>query len=325
MKEIRGRTALVTGGAGFIGCHLVDHLLKNQWHVKVIDNLSTGKLTNLEQYTKNPSLEIIIGDLKKPHDCRMVVQDVEVVFHFAANPEVKLSTTYPKIHFEQNIMATFNLLEAIRRKSNVKYLIFASSSSVYGEPERIPTKETDPLKPLSVYGASKVACEALLQSYSNLYGIKSVALRYANVVGHKLNHGVIYDFIQKLRRNSKELEILGNGTQIRSYLFVHDAVKAALIAYMHAYTMMSNYFEVYNVGNEDWLTIKEVADIVIETMGLRDVKYVFRPMLYGVGWPGDIKKIIMDISKIKSLGYKPSFTSREAVKLTVKSLCKAVN
>jgi len=310
---------LVTGGAGFIGSHLVDRLVKEGFSVRVIDNLSSGRLENLAQHRDDPRVEIIIGDLKKMEDALKAVDGVDTVFHFAANPEVRVSTTNPETHFNENVVATFNLLEAMRRK-DVKELVFASSSSVYGEPEQIPVSEDAPIRPVSVYGASKAACENLIHAYVKLYGIKAIILRYANVVGPRLRHGVVWDLINKLRKNPNELEILGDGKQVRSYIYIDDAIEATIIAWRKT----NNNYEVYNVGNEDWITVDEVADQVIEAMGLSNVKKTYKPVLHGVGWPGDVKKIALKIDKIKQLGYKPKLNSKEAIKLTAKNLINGI-
>ena len=315
--SMNGKRALVTGGAGFIGSHLVDRLVTEGWHVRVLDNFSTGRIENLLHYKSNPRFEIIQGDLKNKEVCIKVVEDVDVVFHFAANPEVRVSTTNPEMHFNENIVATFYLLEILRRK-DVKKLVFASSSSVYGEPDTIPVDEEAPIRPASVYGASKAACENLMHAYSKLYGIKAVVLRYANVVGPRLRHGVIHDFIIKLLRNPNELEILGDGTQIRSYIYINDAVRATMIAYNKA----NRYFNVYNVASEDWITVNEVADIVVNALGLRNVKYIYKPVAHGIGWIGDVKKIALSIDKLKQLGFNPKLNSREAVKRTAEELGK---
>ncbi|MEM1758949.1 MAG: SDR family NAD(P)-dependent oxidoreductase, partial [Acidilobaceae archaeon] len=223
------KKALVTGGAGFIGSHLVDRLIsEGEWSVVVIDNFSSGRIDNLKHHIGSPLVKIVNGDLKSIEAIQSILIDVDVVFHFAANPEVRVSTINPQTHFNENIIATFNLLEAMRKK-NVGELIFASSSSVYGEPKEIPVSEDAPIKPISVYGASKAACENLIHAYSHLYGIKAAVLRYANVVGGRMRHGVIYDFIVKLLKRSDELEILGDGTQIRSYIHVKDAIEAVMI------------------------------------------------------------------------------------------------
>ncbi len=304
---------LVTGGAGFIGSHLVDKLAAEGHQVRVIDNLSSGRLENLAH---RRDVEVIIGDLKNPQDAQKAVRGVDAVFHFAANPEVRVSTTNPDIHFNENVVATFNLLEAMR-KNDIGQLVFASSSSVYGEPDEIPVDENAPLRPVSVYGASKAACEHLIHAYAKLYGFRAVALRYANVVGPRLRHGVIWDLINKLRKNPHELEILGDGKQVRSYIYIDDAVEATLLAWRKA---ADTSYTAYNVAAEDWITVDEVADLVIETMGLTNVKKTHKPVLHGVGWPGDVKKIALKIDKLKQLGFEPKVNSREAVRLTAKSL-----
>jgi UDP-glucose 4-epimerase len=190
---------------------------------------------------------------------------------------------------------------------------------VYGEPEEIPVGEDAPLRPVSVYGASKAACENLIHAYSKLYGIRAVALRYANVVGPRLRHGVVWDFINKLLKNPTELEILGDGKQVRSYVHVSDAVEATVIAWERG----GHGFEAYNVASEDWITVDEVADEVVKAMGLASAKKVYKPVLHGVGWPGDVKRIALKIEKIKRLGYKPRMSSREAVRATVQSIVES--
>ena len=306
---------LVTGGAGFIGSHLVDRLVAEGYSVRVVDNLSSGRLENLKKHLESNTIELIIGDLKDPQTAFKAVEGIDVMFHFAANPEVRVSTTNPEIHFNENVLATFRLLEAMRKKG-VKELVFASSSSVYGEPEVIPVGEDAPIKPVSVYGASKAACENLIHAYSKLYGIKAIVLRYANVVGPRLRHGVIWDLIIKLRRNPSELEILGDGKQVRSYIYVDDAVEATLLAWRKT----TSYFEVYNVASEDWIMVDEVADEVIKTMGLNNIKKTYKPVLHGVGWPGDVKKIALDITKLKRLGFKPRMNSLRAVRETASQI-----
>ncbi|MCX8181392.1 MAG: SDR family NAD(P)-dependent oxidoreductase, partial [Thermofilaceae archaeon] len=276
---------VVTGGAGFIGSHLVDRLAAEGWRVRVVDNLSSGSLDNIKHLLSKPSVEFLNLDLKDRANVSDAVKGAEAVFHFAANPEVRVSTVNPEVHFGENVVATFNLLEAVRRHE-VRSLVFASSSSVYGEPEEIPVDESAPVKPVSVYGASKAACENLMHSYSKLYGINVVALRYANVVGPRLRHGAVYDFIVKLKKNPRELEILGDGTQTRSYIHVSDAVEATITAWKNT----SSRFEVYNVGSEDWVTVREVAETIVNVMGLKDVKFTYKPVLHGVGWLGDVKR-----------------------------------
>ena len=311
---------LVTGGAGFIGSHLVDRLVKEGYRVRVIDNLSSGRLENIKHHIDARTIELVIGDLKDPQTALKAVEGVDAVFHFAANPEVRVSTTNPEVHFNENVVATFNLLEAMRKRG-VRELVFASSSSVYGEPEEIPVDENAPMRPISVYGASKASCENLIHAYSKLYGIKAVSIRYANVVGPRLRHGVVWDFIVKLKRNPRELEILGDGKQTRSYIYIDDAVEATMMAWRKT----STQFEVYNIGSEDWITVDEVVDEVIKAMELRNVKKVYRPVLHGVGWPGDVKRIALRIDKLQALGFKPRLNSRSAVYKAATELRKELN
>jgi UDP-glucose 4-epimerase len=196
---MNAKFALVTGGAGFIGSHIVDRLVSDGWNVRVLDNFSSGRMENIEHHRGSRKVEILRGDLINLEEVEKTVRGVDVVFHYVANPEVRVSTTNPEIHFNENIVATFNLLESVK-KHEVKELVFASSSSVYGEPEENPIAEDAPIRPVSIYGASKAACENLIHAYSKLYGIKAVILRYANVVGPRLRHGVVWDFMNKLRR-----------------------------------------------------------------------------------------------------------------------------
>lgn len=174
---------------------------------------------------------------------------------------------------------------------------------------------------MSVYGASKAACENLIHAYVKLYGMKAVILRYANVVGPRLRHGVIWDLANKLKKNPNELEILGDGKQTRSYIYIDDAVEATMIAWRKT----SDDYSVYNVGSEDWITVDEVADQVIEAMNLVNVRKIYKPVLHGVGWPGDVKKIALRIDKIKQLGFKPSLSSKEAVKATTREIINDIS
>jgi UDP-glucose 4-epimerase len=301
--------ALVTGGAGFIGSHLVDMLVFNDWKVRILDNFSSGRIENIKHHKDNQSVEVLIGDLKNLGETLKAIRAVDIVFHYAANPEVRVSTTNPEIHFNENVVATFNLLEAMR-KSDVNKLVFASSSSVYGEPDEIPVSEEAPIRPVSVYGASKAACENIIYAYSKLYAIKAVILRYANIVGPRLRHGAVYDFVVKLKRSPGELEVLGDGRQVRSYLHITDALEATMLAFRN----LKDSPEVYNVGNNDWATVDEVARAVARALGIaNEVKVIHKPSLHGVGWPGDVKRIALDITKISRLGFKPKMRSLEAV------------
>lgn len=317
---MRDLNIVVTGGCGFIGSYLVESLFNKNYYIVVIDNLSNGSINNLPVYVRN-NITLVIDDLKKfDGDWLTKFDGMDCCFHFAANPEVRISSVEPRIHFNENIVTTFNILEACR-VHDVQYLIFASSSTVYGDAKVIPTPEDyQPLEPISIYGASKLACENLIISYSKLYGIKSLILRYANIIGPRSNHGVIIDFINKLRRNQTRLEILGDGTQKKSYLYIDDAVDATIHLFNN-FKGSSMKYDIYNVGNRDWITVKEIADIIVDEMNLKNVEYIFKPMTSdGRGWPGDVKFMLLDISKLESTGWSPKLNSYEAVRRLVKEM-----
>ncbi|MEM0085766.1 MAG: NAD-dependent epimerase/dehydratase family protein, partial [Zestosphaera sp.] len=263
--------AVVTGGAGFIGSHVTEYLVIKGFEVVVVDNLSSGSLENINHLIKNGKVKLLIKDLKIFDDeLRNAFNEADTVYHFAANPEVRVSMTEPRTHFEENVLVTFNVLEGCRL-NDVKEVVFASSSTVYGDAQVFPTPEDHPTKPISVYGVSKLMSENLLAGYSDIYGIRALSLRFANIVGPRQTHGVIVDFISKLRRNPKKLEILGDGTQRKSYLHVIDLIEGMHIALEHLRKSSARY-EVYNIGNTDWISVKEIADLVVEELGLNNVE-----------------------------------------------------
>lgn len=313
---------LVTGGAGFIGSHLVDALMERGLEVTVLDNLSGGRLSNISSWLKNPRLRFIIGDMLNPDDVRRALEGCDIVFHLAANPDVKVGAINTKIDYEQNILATRNLLEVMRESEECKRIIFTSTSTVYGEAKVMPTPEDyGPLKPISLYGASKLACEALISGYSYLFGFKGVICRLANIVGSRSGHGVIYDFIMKLRSNPRRLEVLGDGTQRKSYLHVKDCIEAILLAAERAVEQV----EIYNVGSEDTVSVSTIANIVIEEMGLRDVEVIYTGGVEGGrGWKGDVKEMLLDVSKIKGLGWRPKLNSAEAVRQAAREIISEI-
>ena len=314
---------LVTGGAGFIGSHLVDRLMVDGKNVTVLDNLSNGSLKNLERWLGNERFKFIKGDLKKPRDAEKAVKGNELVFHLAANPEVRLGEIDPPVHFQENLVATFNLLEAVRKSASAKTFVFASTSTVYGEASVLPTPEDyGPSIPISTYGASKLGCEAIASSYAHTFGLRTLILRVANVVGSRANHGVIIDFINKLETDPKRLEILGDGTQKKSYLHIEDFIDATLHV-TSRFLDDGNKADVYNVGSVDHVEVKKIAEIVADEMGLQDVKFVFTGGVEGGrGWLGDVKIMHLSIEKLLKTGWKPRYGSEEAVRLAVQTLLK---
>ena len=318
-------TALITGGAGFIGSHLTERLLKESHKVTILDNFSSANLKNIEPFINNPSLTIIKKDLKNPFKLNQIVEECKIVFHLAANPEVRVGETDPKVHFEENILTTFNLLEAIRQSNTPKTIIFTSTSTVYGEASQIPTPENyAPLIPISTYGASKLASEALITSYAYTYNHRALILRLANIIGPKSNHGVIIDLIKKIVKNPKQLEILGDGLQEKSYLYITDCIEA-IIHLTNKFCRNKKRVDVYNIGSNDRITVKEIAKIVAEEMKTPNIKFKFTGGVDGGrGWKGDVKKMQLSINRLVKTGWKPKYTSKQAVRLTAKALKEEV-
>ncbi len=290
---------LVTGGAGFIGSHLVDALAEKN-EVAVIDNLSNGNIKNVNKKVRFVKKDLVKDNLENE------LNDCEIIFHFAADPEVRISAENPRSGFENNVTATFRLLEACRKK-DVKKLVFASTSTVYGDANKIPTPEGYACEPISNYGASKLACEAYLTSYANSYGIKTTVLRYANIFGERSNHGVMYDFFQKLKNNKNELEILGNGKQEKSYLYVNDCVNATLLAS----EKQNKIYDVFNIGSEEKHDVDYIAKLACKIMKVNPkLKYTGGER----GWIGDVKIMQLAVDKIKKLGWKQTVSFDEGVK-----------
>jgi UDP-glucose 4-epimerase len=311
---------LVTGGAGFIGSHLVDRLLNDGIKVHVLDNLSTGNIEHIKRWNNNNNNNNFrFFKLDLVHDPIEYYGDrYSTIFHLAANPDVRSSSINPKEHFEQNIISTFNILE-YSRKHDIDTFVFTSSSTVYGEPNVIPTPEDTLLMPISMYGASKAACESLICSYAHMYGIKAVIYRLANVIGVRSTHGVIYDFINKLIRNKNMLEILGNGKQRKSYIHVNDCINAMLIG-----LNSNDKVNIFNVGSDDYIDVITIADIIINALGLSDVQLKFIDNGDGRGWKGDVKTMLLDTTRLKRLGWRAMYNSEEAVRVTVNDIIKNI-
>ncbi len=311
-------TILVTGGAGFVGSHIVDHFIEHGGEVRVFDNLSAGSLSNLERWIENPRFDFVQGDVLESASVRQAMKDCDTVFHLAANPEVRSWLASPEDHFKQNIVGTHSLLEAIREQGRVETLVFTSTSTVYGEASQLPTPETyAPMKPISHYGASKLAAEALICSYASMYGFRSVVYRMANVVGPRCNHGVVYDFVEKLRRNPNELEVLGDGSQSKSYLYVSDCVDGMI----KGAERTDERVEILNIGSEDRVDVLTIARIVVEEMDLGDVEIKLTGGVDGGrGWKGDVKLMQLDMSRLRDLGWRPRWGSSDAVRLTARTL-----
>jgi UDP-glucose 4-epimerase len=303
---------LVTGGAGFIGSHLVDRLIQD-FEVIVLDDLSGGFEENLESHKGNDRFTFIKGSILEINElCEL--ESIDTVFHFAAQPDVRISIDKPFMDFQINVVGSMILLEAIR-KSGVKGIIFASSGgTVYGETDIFPTPESVAFRPISNYGAAKCAFEMYLSSYSELYDISSISMRLANIIGPRSTHGVIYDFFRKLKHEPTRLEVLGDGTQEKAYMYVSDVVDAAFVL---AKNMKQGFLPV-NVGSGERLKVSRIAELVIEEVELDDVKIEYTGSKRG--WMGDVTLTDIDISLLKSMGWSPKTTLEEGVRLYVKWL-----
>jgi UDP-glucose 4-epimerase len=309
-------TVLITGGAGFIGSHLADALVRRGDTVRVYDNLSIGT-GNIAHLLDEPRFELVRGDLREAEPTRAAVASCDVVYHLAANPDVRVGATDTRIDFEQNLVATRNLLEAMRTSDSARILVFTSSSTVYGEPATIPTAESyGPLIPISLYGGTKLGCEGLIAAYSHLFDLRAVIYRFANVVGPRCGHGVIYDFLVKLTRDPSTLEILGDGTQRKSYLHVDDCVDAMLFGLGHATAQVA----LFNVGTEDQVNVRAIAEIVVQELGLHDVVFDYVGGYEGRGWRGDVKQMLLNTAKLRTLGWTPRHSSEAAVRLAARAI-----
>ena len=309
--------SVVTGGAGFIGSHLVDALVARGDRVLVIDNLSTGEHGNLAVHLDGGTVELLVADLLED-GWQERLAGADRVYHVAADPDVRGGASSPASMFEESVVATFRVLEAMRA-AEVPEIAFTSTSTVYGEATVIPTPEDyTPMVPISVYGAGKLACEAMIGAYCHSFGKRSFIFRFANIVGERSNHGVSWDFIHKLRADPHVLEILGDGRQTKSYLEVHACVDAFLYVCDHAKETVN----IFNIGSEDWVDVVTIADLVVGAMGLTGVEYRFTGG--DRGWVGDVPRMLLAIDRLKSLGWRPQLDSRESMEIAIRAQLGAV-
>jgi len=304
----------ITGGAGFIGSHLVDRLMAQDNEVTVYDNLVSGKKQNIEHHIGKDGVRFLQCDLLDFGTLKEAMKGHEVVWHLGANTDIPGGNSVTDLDLKNCTIATYNVLEAMRQNA-IDKILFASSACVYGDAPPVPLSETfGPLLPISLYGAGKLACEGLISAYCHLFGFKAWIFRFANVVGARMGHGVIYDFIQKLKKNPKELEILGDGKQEKPFFLVEDCIDGMVCAFQNS----NSQCDVYNLGCESFTTITRVAQIVTEEMGLENVKFKYTGGRRG--WPGDVPVVHFNVDKMKKLGWRASYTSDEAVRITVRRL-----
>ena len=303
----------ITGGAGFIGSHIVDKLISNGNSVIVYDNLRTGQKKFIEAHLKNPKFRFIKGDILNLRALAKAMKGSDFVFHLAANADVRGGIKDTYVDLEENTIGTRNVLEAMRI-NKIKKIAFSSSAVVYGEPKIFPTPENSELIQTSLYGASKLAGEALIEAYCNYYRMQAWIFRFVSWVGERYTHGVVFDFVKKLRKNSKELKILGDGKQKKSYLYVKDGVEGIFFGINH----FNERVNIFNLGHKDYMDVKKLSDIVISEMGLKNVKKRFTGGKRG--WIGDSPFVHLDIGKLEKAGWKPKVSIEEGIRRTARYL-----
>lgn len=306
------RKVFISGGAGFIGSHLARRILslKGVEQVVIYDNFSSGTRTHLQGVVDDSRLSVVTADLKDLPKLTASMAGSDTVFHLAANPDIAKAVTQPDIDFWEGTYLAQNVLEAMR-VNKVGRLLYTSGSGVYGENASVAFREDyGPCLPISTYGASKLACEALISAYCHMFGLTARAFRFANVVGPRQTHGVGYDFVRRLKQDPTRLRILGDGSQSKSYIHVDDILDAVLLAQERC----TAKYNVFNVATDDYITVKQIADLAVQVSQLTPgaVKYDFTGG--DRGWKGDVPIVRFDCAKIKALGWKCRRNSAEAVR-----------
>ena len=304
---------IVTGCAGFIGSNLVDRLLTYNYQIVGIDNLSTGQINFLSNALKHKNFKFIKCDLLNKKKIQKIFKGSDIVFHFAANADVRHGYKNPYKDLEQNTIVTYNVLEAIK-KNNIFKIVFCSTGSVYGEPKKFPTLENDnfPIQ-TSFYGASKLAGESLIQAYCEAFGFKGWIFRFVSILGNRYSHGHIYDFCNQLFKNPHLLKVLGNGNQRKSYLHVDDCINAILIAIRKS----KKKINIFNLGTNEYISVKQSINVICNQLQVKP-KVSFSGGKRG--WIGDSPFIYLNNKKIRTLGWKPKLTIKESIEQTVKYL-----
>jgi UDP-glucose 4-epimerase len=309
----------VTGGAGFIGSHLIDALLAHGDEVVCYDDLSAGKREFLRQHEGSDRFRLVVGDVLDVPATTAAMRGADQVWHAAADPDVRTSAQRAEQHIQLNVVATLRVLEAMRA-ADVRRVAFTSTSTVYGEAAEVPTPEDyAPMVPISLYGASKLSSETLLSAYAYTHGMQAVAFRFANIVGPRSTHGVTYDFYHKLRKDPKRLEILGDGSQHKSYCHVDDCVGGMLFVS----DRFPERFDAINIGSDDAIDVFTLARTAIDAWSLKDVQLVTTGGVDGGrGWVGDVKRMMLSNAKLKALGWSPKMTSTDAIARTAEALAR---
>jgi len=302
---------LVTGAAGFIGSHMVDRLLAAGHSVVGLDNLSTGQRRFLNAACRNPQFVFQEGDLLDRQDILRAMTGAELVVHFAANADVRFGIEHPRKDLDQNTMATWSVLEAMREQG-CRRIVFSSTGSIYGEPTVFPTPENCPFPiQTSLYGASKLAAESLIQAYSEGFGMQAYIFRFVSILGERYSHGHVLDFYKQLSEHPDHLHVLGDGHQKKSYLYVHDCLDAILLALKKAREKVN----IFNLGTDEYCEVNDSIGWICEFLGAEPkITYAGGTR----GWVGDSPFIFLDCSRMRALGWRPKLSIREAVLATIK-------
>jgi UDP-glucose 4-epimerase len=309
------RRVVTVGGAGFIGAHFVHRLLSDEGveAVTVYDNFSSGRRWHLAQHAEDPRLRVIEGDVKDLAALIAATAGHEVVIHLASNPDIARAGTEPSVDFDEGTLLTHHVLEAAR-VSDVQVVLYASGSGVYGDLGMLETDEDyGPMQPISTYGASKLAGEALISAYCHMFGLRGRAFRFGNVVGPQQTHGVGFDFVRRLLTDPGHLSILGDGTQSKSYIHVEDVIEAVLTALR----LETSPYRVYNVATGDYITVAEIAELAVECVGLAPGSVGFDYSGGDRGWKGDVPIMRLNTDRIRSLGWANRRSTREALRASI--------
>ena len=313
MSDTHREKVFVTGGAGFIGSNLTPFLLEQGYRVTVYDNLVLGRREFIEPFL-GADCSFVEADLL---DRERLIQELsghDLVFHLAANSDISYGATHTDVDLRNGTLATYNLLEAMRLHE-IKRIVFASSSAIYGVADILPTPEHyGPLHPISLYGASKLACEGLVTAFAHNFGMQAWIYRFANIIGRNGTHGALVDFIRKLRQTPDHLQILGDGQQAKPYIHVSDCVSAMYFGYKHA----GDEVNCYNLAVEGGTTVTRIAELVVEEMGLQEVQFEYTGG--SQGWRGDVPQVRLDPSRLKKLGWQAGYTTDEAVRQAAREL-----
>jgi len=305
--DLKNKKVLVFGGAGFIGSHLVERLVSDGASVTVFDNLKTGRTANLASVWKHPGFRFVQAEVRDRKTVDATVPGHEIIFHFCDDSDIRSAAEHPDTYVEQNILGLFYVLEAMRR-NGIRVILFPSSTTVFGELANPPASESHgPMVPLNLYGGAKLAAEGLISAWAHTYDFRAVVFRFVGIIGGRMDHGVVHDFVRKLQNNPTELEVLGDGSQQRSFVLVDDCVEGMLFALAKS----AKNYNLVHIGNVDQISVNETADAIFQVMKLKNVR---RRYTGGkVGWKGDVTSNFIATETLTAWGWKPPRSSHEAV------------